>query len=96
MNMPVHGIDTPAVNGDKQAALVALNSVSENVIRTSVKLSDLKHGDTVEIDGQLKTVDKKYLKHDSLFGWSFEGAPYPTGITKIVFKVPTAFGFRYQ
>jgi len=94
MNMPISGFN--AVNGEQQAAETALNSESGNIIRTTVKISDLKHGDTVEIDGQLKTVNKKYLKHNPLFGWSFEGAPFPRGITKVVFKVPTAFGFRYQ
>jgi hypothetical protein len=65
-------------------------------IKTTVKVSELKHGDTVEIDGNLKTVSRDHLKKDELFGYTFQGDPHRDGITKVVFKVPTAFGFRFE
>lgn len=65
-------------------------------IRKTVKVSELKHGDTVEIDGNLKTVSREHIKHNELFGYTFQGDPYLLGITKVTFKVPTAFGFRFE
>jgi hypothetical protein len=67
-----------------------------NVIRTTLSVSKLKRGDTVEVDGQLITVGEHMLKHCNFMGWTFNGAPYRQGITRVVFKVPTAFGYRYE
>ena len=67
-----------------------------NIIRKTVAVSDLRQGDTVEINGCTHTVTANRIKSDPFFGVTYEGAAYPQGITKITFVVPTAFGVRYQ
>lgn len=68
---------------------------SDNQIKTTVSVSSLKTGDTVEIDGKLETVSKHHLKK-GFTGDTYKGSPYRNGIIKIVFKVPIREGFRYQ
>ena len=67
-----------------------------NIIRKIIHLSELKWANTVEIAGELETVDLKYLRYCSFMGWTYQGKPYRKGITKIIFKVPTLNGFRYS
>lgn len=66
-----------------------------NIIRSTVHVCDLKHGDTVEVNGVLYTVSGNDLRY-GFCGHTYKGDPHPRGITKVVFKVPTAFGFRYE
>lgn len=66
-----------------------------NQIKKTVPVSTLKAGDTVEIDGKLETVSRHHLKK-GFTGDTYKGSPYRNGITKIVFKVPVANGYRYQ
>lgn len=66
-------------------------------IKKTVKVDDLKHGDTVEIENRLETVSRVHIKHNELFGYTYKGDPFLSGITKVVFKVPIAGGgFRYE
>lgn len=67
-----------------------------NIIRTEIKISDLKQGMTVEKDGELFTVSNKDITFDQLFGHCFRGDGSKKFITRIQFKVPTAFGFRIE
>ena len=66
------------------------------MIRKLIKVSDLKNGYTVEIDGKIETVGAKYLKLCSFMGWTYKGDPFREGITRVVFKVPIKGGFRYE
>lgn len=66
-------------------------------IKSVVKISELRHGDTVEVGNNLETVDKKNIKHCTLFGHTYKGSPFFHGITKVVFRVPIVGGmFRYE
>jgi len=66
-------------------------------IKKTVKVSDLRNGDTVEVFGRLETVSRTHIKHNPLFGYTYKGTPFLNGITKVVFKVPVAGGgFRYE
>ena len=66
-------------------------------INQVVKVSELRHGDTVEVGGKLETVSRTHIKHNELFGYTYKGDPFLSGITKVVFKVPIAGGgFRYE
>ncbi len=67
-----------------------------NLIKQIVTVSELKAGDTVEIDGELKTVSNTYLKHCPFMGYTLYGSTFHKGVTKVTFKVPTAFGIRYE
>jgi hypothetical protein len=68
---------------------------ASNIVRKIVSLQDLKHGDTVEINGELETVSKSFLKRCEFMCHTYKGDPFIGGITKVVFKVPTAHGYRY-
>ena len=67
------------------------------IIKKIVQASELRHGDTVEVENKLETVSRANIKPDAFFGGTYKGAAYPRGITKIIFKVPIAGGgFRYE
>ena len=66
------------------------------IIRKTVKIADLVDGMTVEINGNQETVSNKWLKQCQFMGWTYKGDTHRNGITRIIFVVPTAFGFRYE
>ena len=82
-------------------------NIKTEIIRTTVRVEDLKGGDTVEINlkcifdesakdnWQFITVSKEDLTYSSFMGHAFRGCTYRNGITKINWKVPTAYGYRY-
>ena len=67
-----------------------------NIKRTTVDIDTLKTGDTVEINGQLETVNVNYLKRCPLTGTTYKGVPYRKGIVKVNFIVPTKDGYRIE
>ena len=68
-----------------------------NIVRSEIRISDLEQGMTVEKNGSLITVSKKHLTFDSLFGrYCVQGDGSKEFITRVQFKVPTAFGFRLE
>ena len=67
-----------------------------NFTRETVLVTDLKHGDTVEVDGGLETVSKTHLKHCNFIGNTYKGNTFRNGITKIIFIVQTSDGVRYE
>lgn len=66
-----------------------------NLIRTTIQISELQIGMTVEHNGQLKTVGKENLTQNE-HGISFCGDASKKTITRVQFKVPTMFGFRIE
>jgi len=60
-----------------------------------VSVSKIVAGNTVRINGELKTVSNKDLKHCPFFGATLFGDSFRKGVEKITFKVPTAKGYRY-
>jgi hypothetical protein len=66
----------------------------DNLKKAVVMVVDLKHGDTVQINGELETVSRNHLKR-GFTGWTYKGDPHPNGITKVTFVVPTGKGVRY-
>lgn len=70
---------------------------SINIVRSDIRISDLQQGMTVEKDGNLITVSKKHITFDSLFcRYCFQGDGSKEFITRVQFKVPTAYGFRLE
>lgn len=66
-------------------------------IKQNVKVSDLRNGDTIELDGKLETVSRSYIKNNELFGYTYKGDPFLNGVTRVVFRVPVfGGGFRYE
>lgn len=68
----------------------------DNVIRTTVSISSLEQGMTVEVNGQCRTVSRKDIRHDDLLGWSYLGDASKKTITKIQFAVTTANGIQIR
>lgn len=63
-----------------------------NIIKTTINISDLKQGMTVEYCGRLITVSKNDIRFNDLFGYSFKGDGSKQTITRIQFAVPVSFG----
>ncbi len=73
----------------------------ENIIREVVSASRIQAGDTIEIDGVLRTVSSKNIGKCDLFGVSIFGMTYfpKTGyqkVTRVKFAVPTSNGIVYR
>ena len=66
-----------------------------NLIRKTVTVADLQHGNTVEINGNLETVSRLHLNR-GVNGHTYKGHPHRHGIVKVTFKVQIANGFRYE
>ena len=66
-----------------------------SLIRKTVTVADLQHGNTVEINGNFETVSRSHLKR-GFHGHSYKGDPHRHGIVKVTFKVQIANGFRYE
>jgi hypothetical protein len=62
-----------------------------NLVRTTIQVSDLQIGMTVEHNGELKTVGKESLTKNE-HGIAFYGDASKKTITRIQFAVPTANG----
>ena len=67
-----------------------------NIVKTTIHLSKLNIGDTVEYKNELLTVSKKDINRCSFFGYSFRGDASKQTITKIQFAVPTNKGIVYR
>ena len=63
----------------------------ENLVKSTISLSELEQGMTVEFNGMLLTVGKNDVKRNE-HGLSFRGDSSKKTITRVQFKVPTAFG----
>ena len=73
----------------------------ENIVREVVSASRIQAGDTVEIDGVLRTVCKNNIGKCDLLGVSIFGMTYfpKTGyqkVTRVKFAVPTSSGIAYR
>ena len=69
----------------------------DNIVREVVHASQVQAGDTVEIEGVLRTVCGSNIKKDSFMGTSIFGMTYfpQTGyqkVTRVKFAVPTNNG----
>lgn len=62
-----------------------------NIVRTTIKKSELQPGMTVEVDGIIQTVCQNNLMN-TIHGVAFKGSAYPKEITRIQYAVPTAKG----
>ena len=73
----------------------------ENLLRETVHASEIKAGDTIEIQGVLHTVCGNNIKKCSFMGTSIFGMTYfpETGyqkVTRVKFIVPTNNGVVYR
>ena len=64
----------------------------ENILRTTINISELEQGMTVEHNGNMYTVSRNDVKYDRLWGYSYRGDSSRQTITRIQFAVPTSFG----
>ena len=64
----------------------------ENILRTTINISELEQGMTVEHNGNMYTVSRNDVKYDRLWGYSYRGDSSRQTITRIQFVVPTSFG----
>jgi hypothetical protein len=69
----------------------------ENTKREVIHASQIQAGDTIEIDGVIRTVCGSNIKRDSFMGTSIFGMTYfpQTGyqkVTRVKFEVPTNNG----
>ena len=62
-----------------------------NLVKTKIKVSDLRVGMTVEHEGRLMTVGKGDV-YKGFCGWAFQGDASKKELTRVQFAVPTAFG----
>ena len=67
-----------------------------NLVKTTISISDLQQGMTVEFNGQLITVSRKDIVYNELFGYSFRGDCSKKTITRVQFEVPTANGISLR
>lgn len=67
-----------------------------NLVKTTINISDLQQGMTVEFDGQLITVSRKDINYNELFGYSFKGDCSSKTITRVQFAVQTANGISLR
>lgn len=63
-----------------------------NIVKTTIAVSDLQQGMTVEVDGHLKTVDVRKVKPNYIY----DGQRYRDGITRVQFAVQTASGIQLR
>lgn len=67
-----------------------------NIIEVPTNINDIKAGDTVKINGELKTVGKNNIKYGGFMGTSLFGDSSKRTITKVLFAVPTSKGIVYR
>lgn len=67
-----------------------------NIVEIATNINDIKTGDTVMINGQLKTVGKNNIKYGGFMGSSLFGDSSKRIITKVLFAVPTINGIVYR
>lgn len=60
-----------------------------NIVRSTISVSELRTGMTVEYENKILTVGSKDVKYDSFMGYSFRGDASKRTITLIQFAVPT-------
>jgi hypothetical protein len=63
-----------------------------NLLKTSINISGLRSGMTVEVGGELLTVSKKDIRYNSFMGYSFRGNASNKTIMQVQFIVPTNRG----
>ncbi len=66
--------------------------MTDNLVRTEVSLDEIHVGMTIELNGQLITVNQGDVKRDAVWGCSFRGDSSRKTFTRAQFAVPTAFG----
>lgn len=71
----------------------------DNAIIKKVHISRISAGDTIEHNGELRTVGKSDIKTGIFFGTTIFGDSYKKGtdpVKKVTFVVPTNNGVRHQ
>jgi hypothetical protein len=74
---------------------ISLTQTTTKIIK-KVPLSNLRVGDTVNYNGELRTVGKTDVKHSAFMRYSFLGDASIKSIERVIFVVPTACGVRYE
>ena len=65
-----------------------------NIIKTDIRIADIKQGMTIEQNDKFYTVSKNDVKYCKFLGYSFRGDSSKKVLKRIQFKVPTLTGFR--
>lgn len=68
----------------------------DNIIKTDIRIADIKQGMTIEQNDKFYTVSKKDVKYCEFLGFSFKGDSSKKVLKRIQFKVPTLTGYRLE
>ena len=80
--------------------------MTKQIMNTStterVHISEISHGDCIEVNGKLMTIDRKYIKRCDFMGTTIMGDNYRWGTTLITrmlfpyYRNGRLFGYRAQ
>ena len=67
-----------------------------NIIKTDIRIADIKKGMIIEQNDKFYTVSKNDVKYCEFLGYSFRGDSSKKILKRIQFKVPTSNGYRLE
>jgi len=68
----------------------------DNIIKTDIRIADIKQGMIIEQNDNFYTVSKNDVKYCEFLGYSFKGDSSKKVLKRIQFKVPTLTGYRLE
>lgn len=68
----------------------------DNIIKTDIRIADIKQGMIIEQNDKFYTVSKNDVKYCELLGYSFKGDSSKKVLKRIQFKVPILNGYRIE
>lgn len=67
-----------------------------NIIKTDIRITDIKQGMIIEHNNEFYTVCKNDVKYCEFLGYSFKGNSSKKVLKRIQFKVPILNGYRIE
>lgn len=67
-----------------------------NIIKTDIRITDIKQGMIIEHNNAFHTANKKDVKYCQFLGYSFRGDSSKKILKRIQFKAPILGGFRIE
>lgn len=68
----------------------------DNIIKTYIRIADIKQGMTIEQNDKFYTVSKHDIKYCEFLGHSFKGDSSKKVLKRVQFKVPILNGYRIE
>ena len=66
------------------------------MIKTDIRIADIKQGMTIEQNGNFYTASKYDVKYCNFLGYSFRGDSSKKVLKRVQFKVPVLNGYRIE